>query len=121
MYGFNPYQQYAPRYELMKVNGEAGARQFPISAGSVLLLDENEPIIWFVQCDGLCKNVTPYRISPVKQEERPSNLEERIKRIEEMLNESHTFSNDVNTVERNVEQSGTASEHTSKQKSGRFI
>ena len=48
----NPYVS-APRYELIKVNGEAGARNFKMAPNSAtLLLDETAPIVWLVQTDG---------------------------------------------------------------------
>ena len=80
----------APRYEIIHVNGENGARALQMAANSnVLLLDDNAPIIWFVQTDGAgYKTITPYNITPM-QAEAPvdvKGLEARIKILEEMLN-----------------------------------
>lgn len=65
-YDFN----YAPqpmlqRYEIIKVNGEAGARNFRMLPNSnALLLDETAPIVWLAQSDGTgYMTVTPYDLS----------------------------------------------------------
>lgn len=49
----NPYlaqqQPQQPRREVVKVNGENGARAFPMGANSsALLLDENGVLVWLV-------------------------------------------------------------------------
>lgn len=69
MNGFNPnpQQDYLsrmnmnvnnfPRYEIIKVKGQNGAEAFQMAPNSqVLLLDENDPLIWFVQTDGAGNN-----------------------------------------------------------------
>ena len=88
----NMYQQpmYTPKQEIIRVNGENGARAFQIAPNSsALLLDENSPIVWVVQADGAgYKTVTPYSITPY-QPEPPidvKSLEERIKKLEDTLN-----------------------------------
>lgn len=96
---FNPYlnQQYSalnananPRTEIVRVNGENGARAFQIAANSsALLLDENAPIVWFIQTDGAgFKTVTPYTITPYQQEPpiNAKDLETRIARLEDIVN-----------------------------------
>lgn len=46
-----PFQR--PKQEVVKVNGENGARAFPMSANSsALLLDESGTIVWLVTTDG---------------------------------------------------------------------
>lgn len=46
-YGFN--SSILPHYELIKVNGEAGAKNFRMAPNSdALLLDDKEPILWHV-------------------------------------------------------------------------
>lgn len=90
--------QYIPKQEVVKVNGENGARALQIAPNSsALLLDENAPIVWLVITDGAgYKTVTPYSITPY-QPEPPvdvKSLEERIRRLEEMLNgKSNTRNN----------------------------
>lgn len=98
MYGYNPYQQYQqfPQYqqptqkcEVIRVNGEAGARAYQMqSNSSALLLDQSAPIVWLAQTDGAgYKTVTPYSITPYQpQPEVDVNaLEARIKRLEDVL------------------------------------
>ena len=89
--GQNPYQQ-VPKQEVVKVNGENGARAFPMGANSsALLLDESGTIVWLVVTDGAgYKTVSPYDITPHQVAAAPdySTLEERIKRLEDKMNAS---------------------------------
>lgn len=84
----NPYQQ-QPRQEVVKVNGENGARAFPIGANSsAILLDESGKLIWLVTTDGAgYKTVSPYDITPHQVAPAPdySTLEQRIERLEGMI------------------------------------
>ena len=94
MYAQQPYQQ-QPKQEVVKVNGENGARAFPIGANSsALLLDESGQYVWLVTTDGAgYKTVMPYDITPHQTAPTPdySTLEQRIKRLEEFF--------DVNTTD----------------------
>lgn len=85
----NPYQQQQPRQEVVKVNGENGARAFPIGANSsAILLDESGKLIWLVTTDGAgYKTVSPYDITPHQVAPAPdySTLEQRIERLEGMI------------------------------------
>ena len=86
------------RQEIIKVNGENGARAYQLAPNcSALLLDENNPIVWLVTTDGAgYKTVTPYSIT-LYQPEPPidiSDLSRRIKALEEKLNEPDTFTNE---------------------------
>lgn len=85
----NTQPQAQPRH-VTKVNGRAGADAFSMPPNSDdLLLDMNDPIIWFVQTDGAgYKTVTPYDISlhkEVNKEDRMNALEERISKLEEAI------------------------------------
>ena len=88
-----PYRQ-APRQEVIKVNGENGARAFPMGANSsALLLDESGVIVWLVTTDGAgYKSVSPFDITP--HEAAPvadySTLDARITRLEEMISNANT-------------------------------
>ena len=88
-----PYQQQS-RQEVVKVNGENGARAFPIGANSsALLLDESGVIVWLITTDGAgYKSVAAFDITP--HETAPaldySSLESRISRLEEMINNGNT-------------------------------
>lgn len=85
----NPYQQQQPRQEVVKVNGEGGARAFPIGANSsAILLDESGKLIWLVTTDGAgYKTVSPYDITPHQVAPAPdyTTLEQRIERLEGLM------------------------------------
>ena len=101
----NPYQgrmntnpfNFMPKQEIIRVNGENGARAYALPPNSsILLLDETAPIVWLAQTDGAgYKTVTPYTIS--RYETQPTNdynsLAERVKRLEEILNAKSNDSN----------------------------
>ena len=92
----NPYLPQAhaqlaqPRQEVVKVNGEPGARAFPIGANSsALLLDISGTIVWLVTTDGAgYKTVAPFDITPHQEASAPdfTSLESRIARLEEKIN-----------------------------------
>lgn len=72
------------------MNGKNGAEAFRMAPNSsILLMDENDPIVWLKTSDGAgyC-TVTPYTIAPY-QSAPPvdvNSLENRVKRLEDMLN-----------------------------------
>ena len=77
-------------HHTVKVNGRAGAESYNLPPNSdELLLDMNNPVVWFVQTDGAgYKTVTPYDISQhkeVKQEDMLKSLEDRITKLEEEM------------------------------------
>lgn len=90
----NPYlaqqQPQQPRREVVKVNGENGARAFPMGANSsALLLDENGVLVWLVTTDGAgYKSVAAFDITPHQAAPDPDfgSLEARITRLEEKVN-----------------------------------
>ena len=88
-----PYQS-RPKQEVVKVNGENGARAFQMSANSsALLLDESGVIVWLVTTDGAgYKTVSPFDITPHEQAPMPDygDLESRIKRLEEMISNGNS-------------------------------
>ena len=98
---YNPYQNFqynpylTPQYnsqkiDIVKVNGENGARAYQLPPNSnILLLDESGPIVWLAQTDGAgYKTVTPYKITPYKPEPPidVKSLEDRISRLEGIIN-----------------------------------
>jgi hypothetical protein len=90
-YQQNQYnQQNIQRTEVIKVNGEGGAKAFQMAPNSsVLLLDETAPIVWLKTTDGAgYPAVTPYSITPYKPAPPVdvNGLEQRIARLEEMIN-----------------------------------
>ena len=81
----------APRYEVIQVNGENGARAFAMAPNSsALLMDSTAPIVWLCTTDGAgYLTASPFAITPY-QPEKPVDvrtLEERIERLEAKLNE----------------------------------
>lgn len=81
-------QQTMPQ-QIIKVNGENGARAYQMMPNSsVLLLDENNPIVWLAQTDGAgYKTITPYNITPYAPPEAQdfNSLSDRLKRLEEII------------------------------------
>ena len=103
---FNPYaanmQQNVNQYQtqpqqIVKVSGEPGARAYQMPANSsVLLLDEQQPVVWLKTTDGAgYPNITPYVISPKQEEKHPDirSLEARISRLEGMMNNESYYTN----------------------------
>ena len=95
---FNPYgfmqQQYqqpqVQQSQVVRVNGENGARAFQIGANSsALLLDESGLMVWLVTSDGAgYKTVSAYDITPHQNAPAPDygSLESRIERLEMIVN-----------------------------------
>lgn len=81
------------KQEIIRVNGENGARAFRMAPNSsALLLDETQPVVWLSQTDGAgYPSLCAYRIEPFKPESNSNELEKRVKRLEEIINESNTF------------------------------
>ena len=93
MGGFNPFQQPMPvqpaQQQVVRVNGDNGARAYQMGANSsALLLDESGTMVWLVTSDGAgYKTVSAYDITP-HQAEPPkdwTDLENRVKKLEEMM------------------------------------
>ena len=91
-----PVQPPAVKTEIVSVNGRNGAEMYRMAPdSSVLLLDSNEPIIWFVKTDGAgYKTIIPYDIKPHEEqqpvdqnkiEDRMKDFDERLRAIEEAL------------------------------------
>lgn len=92
-YGFVPpqYQQtQQPATQVVRVNGENGARAYALGANSsALLLDESGTMVWLVTTDGAgYKSVSAYDINPHQTTPAPDfgTLETRIARLEEIVN-----------------------------------
>ena len=91
-YGMAPQlpQMMPAAQQVVRVNGENGARAYQIGPnGSALLLDEGGTLVWLVTSDGAgYKTVSAYDITPHRAEAAPDygSLESRIRRLEEMIN-----------------------------------
>lgn len=92
-----PQQQPQPRQEVVKVNGENGARAFSIGPNSsALLLDESGTLVWLVTTDGAgYKTVAPFDISPHQAAPAPdfTALEKRIARLEARFDDTSNPAN----------------------------
>lgn len=89
-YGMQPMQPVIQQTQVIRVNGENGARAFSLGANSsALLLDESGLLVWLVTSDGAgYKTVSAYDITPHQQAPAPdfNSLEGRIKRLEDIIN-----------------------------------
>ena len=91
-YGMVPQfpQGIQPAQQVVRVNGENGARAYTIGPnGSALLLDESGLMVWLITSDGAgYKTVSAYDITPHKTAQAPDygSLEDRIRRLEEKVN-----------------------------------
>ena len=88
---FNPYQvPVVQPAQVVRVNGENGAKAYNLGANSsALLLDESGLMVWLVTSDGAgYKTVSAYDITPHQATPAPDfgSLENRIKRLEEIVN-----------------------------------
>ena len=94
-----PNQQMAMPQQVVKVNGENGAKTYQMGANSsALLLDESGTMVWLVTSDGAgYKSVSAYDIIPHKTVPAPdySTLENRIEKLEEIVN---GYSRNLNAV-----------------------
>lgn len=117
---FNPlgtpywYQNQPQQYDIIKVNGENGARAFQMGPNSrMLLLDENDPIVWFVQTDGAgYKTIDAYDIVPhkVMPQIDIQSLEARISMLEEQLNVKSNSRQNKQTKRQSATESSVVSE-----------
>lgn len=86
---FQTWGQNMQRQEIIKVNGQNGARAFQMAPNSsAILLDESAPIVWLVQTDGAgYKTEVPYSITPYQAQPEPdySDFEKRLKRLEDLI------------------------------------
>ena len=78
-----------PQQQVVRVNGENGARSYQIGANSsAMLLDESGEIVWLVTSDGAgYKTVSAYDIMPHKAEppKEYTDLESRVRKLEDMI------------------------------------
>lgn len=85
-------QPMAQPTQVVRVNGENGAKAYNLGANSsALLLDESGLLVWLVTSDGAgYKSVSAYDITPHKSTPAPDfgSLENRIKRLEDIINGS---------------------------------
>lgn len=107
----------APHYEIIRVNGEAGAKNFRMGPNSnALLLDNTAPRVWLAQTDGTgYLTVEPFKIMPEQQAEQIdlNNLVARVAQLEEIINDkSNSFSTKQSKKQRQQSNSIAANETT---------
>ena len=87
---FQPVQPELPAQQVVRVNGENGARAYQIGPNSsAMLLDEGGLMVWLVTSDGAgYRTVQAYDIAQHKEAPAPDygSLEDRIRRLEEKVN-----------------------------------
>ena len=85
-------QAMAQPAQVVRVNGENGAKAYNLGANSsALLLDESGLMVWLVTSDGAgYKTVSAYDITPHQTAPAPDygSLESRIKRLEDLINDT---------------------------------
>ena len=93
-YGMAPQYQPpvpVPAQQVVRVNGENGARAYALGANSsALLLDESGTLVWLCVTDGAgYKTISPYDITPHQDAPAPDygSLESRITKLEEIMYE----------------------------------
>ena len=97
-----------PHYEIVKVNGEAGARAFQMAPNSSIFLADatNTNLIWLVQTDGAgYLTATPLDVN-IHQTQPPidvHDLEERVKHLESMYEQFNTGSSKSKKQRSNAE------------------
>lgn len=89
--------------QIIKVNGENGARAYQMMPNSsALLLDETAPLVWLKETDAVgYPSLSAFKIEPYTPEPKPDlkQLMERLISLEERLNsneqqQSHRTSNE---------------------------
>lgn len=72
--------------QVVKVNGENGARMYQLPpSSSALLLDETSPRVFLIQTDGAgYKTINPYKIEPIVPAPQPDLLDimDRLTKLE---------------------------------------
>ena len=83
--------QQAPKYEIIRVNGENGAQALQMSPNSeIIVLDNTAPMVWLCQTDGAgYKTVRPFDIAPHKAAPQVdlADIDARLKRLEEIYDD----------------------------------
>ena len=93
--------QFQQKMEVIRVNGRNGAESLNLAPySSALLLDINDPLVWFVSTDGAgYKTCVPYLITPYQPEQKASiedlitKINARLDSLEERMNIKHESNN----------------------------
>lgn len=93
----DPYFPSKPFYQIATVKGRKGAENFPMAPGSsILLLDEDNPIIWFTTADsGGTVTPIPYDYS--------EHIEKKEISTEDLCVMIKTLSDQINRLEERID------------------
>ena len=113
--GWNTRNYAVPHYEIIRVNGEAGAKSFQMAPNSTqFLLDAStQNLIWVVQTDGAgYLTATPWDVFPhqVQQPVDVNSLEQRVRNLEDMYAAINTGSTKQSKKQRNANANTNANE-----------
>lgn len=105
---FNPYQPYMNNQQIIRVNGEPGARAYQMMPNSsALLLDESAPRLFLASTDGAgYKSIAAYKLEPYEQPSEISlnSLVERIEKLEQEIS-NNAKSNTSNAKRKQITES----------------
>lgn len=114
----NPYMQavqpqpIAAKQEVVKVNGENGARAYQMPPNSsALLLDESGELVWLITTDGAgYKSVCAFDITPHQAAPAPdfTSLEARISKLEGLINANAADTTDARSKPSDVSTGSSA-------------
>lgn len=92
--------------QIIRVNGEQGARSFRmLPNSSALLLDETAPLVWLATTDGAgYMTVTPFEIKPYQPPPPPDyqSLLARIERLEGKYDQSNIAATTTTSTQANA-------------------
>ena len=97
-----------PHYEIIEVNGEAGAQSFRMAPNSsTVLVDKTGATVWFAMTDGAgYLTVTPYDLVPHKTQSQISidDLAQRVSQLEEIINARQSNSQSIKQAKKQQQQ-----------------
>ena len=115
--GGNRYYQPPIHYEIIRVNGRAGAEAFRMAPNSsALLLDNTASMVWLAQTDGAgYLTVTPYDITP-HHEQPPIDINDLAARITK-LEENYAVQPNTSAAKSNKKHGNAEQQPSANQKS----
>lgn len=109
------------RVEIPRVHGKAGAEMYPIPENSsVLLLDDQEDIVWLKITDAAgytaTLNAYDFKLHQDKTQMETKSLDDRITRLEGIIDELYITTNNRTTNDASIKTVETKSTNDSKRK-----
>ena len=105
-----------PHYEIIEVNGEAGAQSIRMAPNSsVILADKTGATVWFAMTDGAgYLTVTPYDLVPHKTQSQNTidDLAQRVSQLEEIINARQSNSQSIKQAKKQQQQQQTNAANT---------